>query len=75
MVRRAGFEPTTPDLEGRCSIQMSYRRGDIFGAGNLENLHLTCTWTYLKLQVVDFKRYLKCPRQESNLLICEYKAI
>ena len=26
MVRLAGFEPTTLCLEGRCSIQLSYRR-------------------------------------------------
>jgi hypothetical protein len=26
MVRLAGFEPTTTSLEGRCSIQLSYRR-------------------------------------------------
>ncbi len=26
MVRLAGLEPTTTSLEGRCSIQLSYRR-------------------------------------------------
>jgi hypothetical protein len=26
MARLAGLEPATPGLEGRCSIQMSYRR-------------------------------------------------
>ena len=26
MVRLAGFEPATTCLEGRCSIQLSYRR-------------------------------------------------
>ena len=26
LVRPAGLEPATPDLEGRCSIQMSYGR-------------------------------------------------
>lgn len=75
MVRRAGFEPTTPDLEGRCSIQMSYQRGRILGTGNCENLPITCQSTSVKQQIIDFKRYFKCPRQESNLLKYEYKAI
>ena len=27
MVGEAGLEPATPDLEGRCSIQLSYSPG------------------------------------------------
>ncbi len=28
-MRLAGLEPATPDLEGRCSIQLSYKRKEI----------------------------------------------
>ena len=40
MARLAGFEPATLGLEGRCSIQMSYRRFVLFGSGNNERHYL-----------------------------------
>ena len=39
VVRRKGFEPPTHALEGRCSIQLSYRR--IYGAGDGNRTHTT----------------------------------
>ena len=32
MARLEGFEPPTPGLEGQCSIQLSYRRVQVFSA-------------------------------------------
>jgi hypothetical protein len=36
MVRPAGLEPATLDLEGRCSIQMSYGRLNLVGVEGFE---------------------------------------
>ena len=38
VVRLKGFEPLTPALEGRCSIQLSYKR---IGAGDENRTHVT----------------------------------
>ena len=46
MARLKGLEPLAPCLEGRCSIQLSYRRlfvrsGGVFGAGDGNRTHTT----------------------------------
>jgi hypothetical protein len=50
MVGEAGIEPTTPGLEGRCSIQLSYSP---HGELEVQNLELHCSEPLLPIAKLD----------------------